>query len=49
VLINYRSAGRRTDDATMFSSLPHGDPATPLLRAGMRVFDAPQGDLRPLG
>jgi hypothetical protein len=32
-LVNYRQAGQRPDDATGFSSLVHGDPATPLLQA----------------
>jgi hypothetical protein len=32
-LINYRQVLDRPDDANMFSSLIHGDPATPLLRA----------------
>ena len=32
-LINYRQVLDRPDDANMFSSLVHGDPATPLLRA----------------
>ncbi len=32
-LINYRQVLNRPDDANMFSSLVHGDPTTPLLRA----------------
>jgi manganese oxidase len=32
-LINYRSAGQRADDSSMFSSRVHGDPATPVFRA----------------
>jgi FtsP/CotA-like multicopper oxidase with cupredoxin domain len=32
-LINYRQVAPRVDDANMFSSLVHGDPSTPTLRA----------------
>jgi hypothetical protein len=47
--INYRSAGRRTDNATAFSSAG-GDPATPLVRAyagdplHVHVIGAPGGE-----
>jgi hypothetical protein len=48
--INYRSAGRRADNAAMFSSGANGDPATPLIRAyagdplHVHVIGAPGGE-----
>ena len=47
-LVNYRSAPR-ADDASMFSSRAHGDPATPILTAYPAIRCDPRGGRARLG